>query len=206
MIISVALPHIYLVTYETFSFPVCNRSQYHFPSNYNICSHRFFKCNWLGFVTAGRKAIASILSGAIYIQLCKLTHLLLLVLLCLPRKKSTPLLHGSIVFFFSNLRHQQQWLSQKMHGVAIFALLVTLKQCEQVLALSRSFTRWCFFFLMRDLKAVSIWFNPQQTIYAINCIQLLLPPLKSEQLRKRKKIRSYHNQPQLYNRHISLQS
>lgn len=138
MIISIALPHIYFVTYETSSFPVCNRSQYYFPSNYNIRSNRFFKCNWLGWVTAGRKAIASILSGAIYIQLCTLTLLLLLVLLCLPRKNSGPVLHGSVVF---QQETPTMMALKKMFNAAMCVWLFTLNQGNQDLTLSTVFTR-----------------------------------------------------------------
>ena len=145
MVISIALPHIYLVTYETFSFPICNRSQYYFPSDYNICSHRFFKCNWLGCVTAGRKAVASVLSGAIYIQLCSLTLFLLLVLLCLPRKKKK---QSSFAweYWFLVFQHETQhhWLCEKMCRVAVY-VLVTWKQGKKDFTLSTSFTRRLIF-------------------------------------------------------------
>lgn len=121
------------------------------------------------------------------------------------KKKGSPLLHGSIGFFL--FQHETPtpaafWKKVQCCNVCV---LVTWKQGKQGLTRSTSFTGR-YFFLMRDLKAVGIWFSPQQMTCVINCIQLLLPPLKSEQLRKRKKSRSYHNQPQLYNRHISLQS
>lgn len=199
MIISIALPHIYLVTYETFSFPVCNRSQYYFPSNYNICSHRFFKCNCLGCVTA----IASILSAAIYIQLCNLT-LSLLGLLCLPRKKTQSSFAWEHWFYL--FQHETPTPAAFRKNVQCWNVCVIRKQGEQVPTLSTRVTRRCSFCLMRDLKAFSIWFSPQQMINVINCIQLLLPPLKSEQLRKRKKIPLYHNQRQLYNQQVSLRS
>lgn len=40
------------------------------------------------------------LAGAIYIQVCNVTLFLSLVLLCLPRKKSRPLVHGTVDRFF----------------------------------------------------------------------------------------------------------
>lgn len=58
MIISIALPHIYLVASEPFSFAVWSRSQYYFPLNYTVWSPRFSRGNWLDRVTAGSDCLS----------------------------------------------------------------------------------------------------------------------------------------------------
>lgn len=109
----------------------------------------------------------------------------------LPRKNQRSLL--GILGFFSNMRHQQQGLACKPVQCCSECYWLLGKKVRRFLHCPQ-LSPEDGFLQMRDLKAVSIWFRPQQPIYAINCIQLLLPPLKREQLRNRKKIRSYPDQ------------
>lgn len=144
MIISVALPHIYLVASEPSSFAVCSRSQYYFPSNYTVWSPRFSRGNWLGQVTAGWGGIASISSLAGCAQPCS------------DRARSASPGDRAIqappaVFLGGNGQGWSVW------GVG------DTSSHTQVGAGG-------FISLVRGLRAATIWFVPQQVVCAINHI------------------------------------